>query len=95
MPRYSFRCTEGCAFDASYPMADVPAATDCPSCGGTAVRRVTAPFLSNSASAAYRLIDRTARSAHEPEVVKRLPAGGGAPSPRITRNPLHRNLPRP
>lgn len=93
MPHYSFRCAEGCTFDVSYSMADVPSATTCPACGGAARRRVSAPYLSRAGDSAYQLIDRTARSAHEPEVVSRLPAVG-APPRRITTNPLHSKLPR-
>lgn len=95
MPSYSYRCDEGCRFDAIYPMAEVPSETECRSCGATARRGITAPHLSVAGSSAYQLIDRTARSAHEPQVVDRLPARGpGAEVQRTTQNPLHAKLPR-
>ncbi|MBU2697224.1 FmdB family zinc ribbon protein [Pimelobacter sp. 30-1] len=96
MPLYAFRCPEGTEFDRTYPMSEVPAAVDCPECGGAARRRMSAPRLSVAGSTAYRLMDATAATAHEPPVVTSLPgSGGGGGGARITRNPLHQKLPRP
>lgn len=95
MPSYSFRCEEGCSFDALYPMAEVPRETNCRRCGGAARRAVTAPHLSSAGSAAYRLVDSAAQSAHEPTVVGGLPAQPPARRQAVTRNPLHAKLPRP
>lgn len=98
MPLYAFRCPAGTEFDRTYPMSEVPASVDCPECGAAARRRMSAPRLSVAGSAAYRLLDSTAASAHEPQVVTSLPGTGrpGAPGgARITRNPLHQKLPRP
>ena len=95
MPSYSYRCEEGCRFDALFPMAEVPGETPCRECGAVARRAITAPHLSGTGSAAFRLVDGAARSAHEPAVVGSLPGAGNARPQRVTRNPLHAKLPRP
>ncbi|QIM18867.1 zinc ribbon domain-containing protein [Leucobacter coleopterorum] len=94
MPTYTFRCSEGCYFDALFSMAEVPATAECRNCGGLAKRVITAPHLSATSSAAFQLLDHTARSAHEPAVVDRLPSRGVARPQRVTQNPLHAKLPR-
>ena len=94
MPSYSYRCAEGCRFDAIHPMADVPGEMACRECGANARRAVTAPHLSRSGGAAYGLIDGAQRSAHEPEVVSSLPSSGSRRVQPVTRNPLHAKLPR-
>ena len=95
MPTYLFRCADGCQFDAVHPMSAVPAQLPCPDCGGTARRIPTAPHLARTSSSAFQLMDRTARSAHEPDVVQSLPARAGRPTAtRTTTNPLHSKLPR-
>lgn len=94
MPRYDFRCTCG-DFTAFYAMAAVPTATDCPQCGSSARRVMTAPHLGRTASATFGLMDRAARSAHEPEVVSgALPGARRRPGTPVTTNPLHQKLPR-
>lgn len=96
MPTYAFRCASGDHFDAHYSINDVPSTTTCPSCAGPAKRVMTAPHLSKAGTSAYGLIERSERSAHEPDIVQGRPpgaprkAGGG-----ITMNPLHQKLPRP
>jgi putative FmdB family regulatory protein len=96
MPIYEFRCGQCADFEQSHPLNSVPEVTDCPACGGPARRRMSAPYLSVGGSATYRLLDETARSAVEPEVVAAPPP---APRPvgarRVPINPLHHNLPRP
>lgn len=93
MPLYDFRCPEGTTFEASFAMGQAPAALECADCGAPARRMISAPHLSIAGSAAYRLIDSTKRSAHEPEVVSSIP-GRGARATRYTSNPLHHKLPR-
>lgn len=95
MPNYSFRCAEGCAFDAMYSMSEVPRQTACTKCGATATRAITAPHLSAAGSSAYGLLERSSRSAHDPQTVDRLPARGAASRQPVTRNPLHARLPKP
>ena len=96
MPIYEFRCGRCVDFEQSHPLDSVPDVTDCPGCGEPARRRMSAPHLSVAGSAAYRLIDRAAQSAVEPEVVAALPpAPRPGSAPRVTTNPLHHTLPRP
>ena len=95
MPSYSFRCTEGCEFDAMYAMSEVPRKTHCRRCNATAIRLVTAPHLSAASGSAYQLLEHTSRSAHEPLTVDRLPARGPAARQPVSSNPLHAKLPRP
>lgn len=94
MPNYSYRCTQGCSFDALFAMSEVPAQTACRICGASAERMITAPHLSAAGSAAYGLVDRAATSAHEPTVVSSLPSRGPGRATPVTRNPLHAKLPR-
>lgn len=94
MPLYEFRCPEGETAEAQFPMAQIPDAIDCPSCGQRATRRASSPRLSRAGSSAYGLIESTRRSAHQPEVVSSLPSAGRTPT-RYTSNPLHQKLPRP
>lgn len=95
MPRYDFRCECGDEFTATYPMSEVPTVADCPRCRGSARRLMSAPNLGRTGSAAFGLIDRAARSAHEPEVVSgSLPGSRRRPGTPVTSNPLHATLPR-
>lgn len=96
MPLYEFRCPEGNTFEATFTMSQAPQLLECPQCGQESRRRITAPKLSISNSAEFKLIDSTKRSAHEPEVVSnRLPSTGESSATRYTHNPLHQKLPRP
>ncbi|WP_087013375.1 FmdB family zinc ribbon protein [Leucobacter sp. 7(1)] len=95
MPNYRYTCAEGCQFDALFSMSEVPAQLDCRSCGASARRTITAPFLSAAGSSAYGLMDRAAATAHEPAVVSNLPSRGPGQATPVTRNPLHAKLPRP
>ncbi|WP_067886586.1 FmdB family zinc ribbon protein [Nocardia vaccinii] len=92
MPNYEFTCAACGGFVCRYAMADVPDATPCPVCRRPARRRISGGSLLRSGSTATRLHDVTARTAHEPPIVAAPPARRG---PRVTRNPLHRTLPRP
>lgn len=95
MPTYSFRCASGDRFDAHFSLSEVPTSTECPQCREPAERVMTAPHLSSAGSAAFGLIDRSARSAHEPEVVSgRLPGAPRRVGGGVTTNPLHQKLPR-
>ncbi|WP_040812718.1 FmdB family zinc ribbon protein [Nocardia concava] len=92
MPYYEFRCPSCGVFVHSHPMSGVPDAQPCPTCAQPARHRPGGGALLHTGSPAARLLDATARTAHEPPVVAGPPAAQGA---RITRNPLHRKLPRP
>ena len=96
MPIYEYRCADCRDFDQIFGMDAVPDEVICPTCDGRAHRRISAPNISVAGSAAFRLIDSTKRSAHEPAVVNaprpeaRTGAGQG-----YSANPMHRKLPRP
>jgi putative FmdB family regulatory protein len=90
LPSYEFTCPACGGFDRHHPMTDVPESAPCPACRKPARRRISGGTLLHS-STAVRLLDATARTAAEPPIVA-APPGRGA---RITRNPLHRKLPRP
>ncbi|MCL2594494.1 MAG: zinc ribbon domain-containing protein [Promicromonosporaceae bacterium] len=77
-------------------MASVPDATACVTCGGSARRLFTAPFLGRGSSAAMKTIDATKASSETPQVVTALPSQGSRRRTQpVTRNPLHQGLPRP
>lgn len=95
MPIYEFRCPEGHGFDASFAMAKRPDELVCPTCGQSSQRRISSPQLSIAGSAAFKLMDSTQRSAHEPDVVSTTHPGARSPGTQFTSNPLHRKLPRP
>ncbi|MER1995730.1 MAG: zinc ribbon domain-containing protein [Arthrobacter sp.] len=95
MPLYAYRCSVCRDFEVHMPMSEVRETVPCPECGAQAPRRFTAPNLSLSSSAAYKLIERTERSAAEPAVVSSPGPRGRRAGTGITQNPLHRKLPRP
>ncbi|MGW4841122.1 FmdB family zinc ribbon protein [Nocardia brasiliensis] len=92
MPLYRFHCRACGGFDRAFAMADVPAAASCPVCAADSKRQFGGGALIRPGAAATRLLDATRRTAAEPTVV-------AAPPPRrsasVSRNPLHRKLPRP
>lgn len=92
MPSYEFACRACGSFERSHPMAEVPAAAPCPTCAAPARRRIGGGALLHGGTSAMRLLDATARTASEPAVVPAPAPGGRA---RVTRNPLHRQLPGP
>ncbi|TFD84380.1 zinc ribbon domain-containing protein [Cryobacterium lactosi] len=96
MPIYEFRCEICARFEQNHPMDLVPDLVDCPTCLAPARRVMSAPHLSAAGSAAFRLVEKTSRSAAEPEVVQSTHPGrrSGRGTP-VTANPLHRKLPRP
>ena len=96
MALYEFACPGCPPIEAYFPMGSAPESIDCPECGGRASRVFSAPYLSVSGRAAFKLIDSTQRSAHEPQVVTgALPQTTWKCTATITSDPLHRKLPRP
>jgi putative FmdB family regulatory protein len=93
VPYYQFTCRSCGSFDSNYAMADVPLESPCPHCANPSARSFGGAGLIRTRSAATRLIDQTKRTASEPAVVGAPPSNTG--SRAFTRNPLHRNLPRP
>ncbi|MFF3222765.1 FmdB family zinc ribbon protein [Nocardia suismassiliense] len=92
MPLYWFHCRACGGFDLTFTMADVPAAAPCPDCASSSKRQFGVAALIRPGSSATRLIDMTERTASEPSVVAGPPPRRSVP---VTRNPLHRKLPRP
>jgi hypothetical protein len=82
-------------FEENHAMASVPDTVSCPNCQSPSRRLISVPKLSIAGSAAFKLVDSTKRSAHEPEVVSSLPAQGQRKVQAYTANPLHKKLPRP
>ncbi|MHA7663513.1 FmdB family zinc ribbon protein [Mycolicibacterium sp. HS_4_1] len=94
MPTYVFRCGRGCPdFTEQHSMATAPDDTPCPSCSGTAKRRIGAPALGAGNTPGMRVQDATRATADSPDVVRSLPASRRRA--QVTANPLHRRLPRP
>ncbi|PPB50120.1 hypothetical protein C4K88_05480 [Arthrobacter pityocampae] len=96
MPIYEYRCPRCDVFELTRGMGSAPAEEDCPTCGQRARRRISAPRLARTGTAAFRLIDAAERSASEPRVVSGTPpAPGRSARPAYSTNPLHQKLPRP
>jgi putative FmdB family regulatory protein len=93
---YEFACPGCRPIEAYFPMGSAPESIDCPDCGGRASRVFSAPYLSVSGRAAFKLIDSTQRSAHEPQVIDgALAHNKWKRAPTISSHPLHLKLPRP
>jgi putative FmdB family regulatory protein len=96
VPIYEYRCTECADFEQVHGMGQAPDTVECPRCSRPARRRMSAPRLSMAGSAAFRLLDASARSAHEPAVVSAIQPEGRTGSPQtVSSHPLHQKLPRP
>lgn len=96
MALYGYACPECGPIEASFPMGSAPDGVECPSCGGVARRRFTAPNFSQVNTKAFKLIDATEKTAHEPQVVTgSIPSSGRRRVTPVTTNPLHQKLPRP
>jgi putative FmdB family regulatory protein len=80
MPLYAYRCTEDGPVDVMRPMGRATPVISCPTCGGEAVRLVTAPRLGGADRERMAAIDRAEASRTEPAVVS-------APPPRTFRAP--------
>ncbi|TJY68824.1 zinc ribbon domain-containing protein [Arthrobacter sp. CAU 1506] len=96
MTLYAYACPVCEAVEMNYPIGQAPQEAPCSSCGRLMRRVFSPPRLSVASSSAYKLLDSTAKSAYEPDVVTRK-SGTTAKSgrSRFTHNPLHSKLPRP
>jgi putative FmdB family regulatory protein len=96
MALYEFACPGCRPIEAYFPMGSAPESIECPECGGRAPRVYSAPYLSVSGRAAFKLIDSTQKSAHEPQVIDgALPQTTRKRARTMTSHPLYRKLPRP
>lgn len=75
MPLYDYACNECGRFRAWRAMAEAAAPADCPGCGTTAPRAVTAPNLAILGRSTRIAHERNERSAHEPAVMQRSQMG--------------------
>ncbi|MEU7714517.1 FmdB family zinc ribbon protein [Micromonospora chalcea] len=91
MATFEYRCPQDGSFDVVLPVGTAGPSTSCPRCGFPATRVFSAPRLARMPAALREAVDRTERSAEQPEVVGRVP--GGRPARRST-NPAHARLPR-
>src|SRR5579875_696144 len=82
VPLYEFSCP-GCGpFEERRPFVRAAEAARCPTCGATAQRVLTPPYLRRLEAPVRRALEREERSRHEPEVVRRkVPSTG----PRLQR----------
>ncbi|WP_299039416.1 hypothetical protein [uncultured Pseudokineococcus sp.] len=96
MATYQYLCVRDGPFDVSAPIGTASPVLPCPACADEGRRVITAPMLSRGSSPAMAALDRSARSAHEPEVVTSLPPSGRPrPRPATTAPPSLQRLPRP
>ena len=96
MALYEFACPACPVVEAFYPMGSAPDSIECPECGGQAERRISVPRLSIAGTTAFKVVDATKKSAHEPQVVSGpLPHSPSSRATPTTSNPLHLKLPRP
>ncbi|MEU8071506.1 MULTISPECIES: FmdB family zinc ribbon protein [unclassified Micromonospora] len=91
MATFEYRCPQDGSFDVVTPVGTADPSTGCPRCGLPAARVFSAPRLARMPAALRDAMDRTERSAEQPEVVGRVP--GRRPARRST-NPAHARLPR-
>ncbi len=94
MATYVYRCDTHGVTERSLPIGTARPTTRCTTCGAIAVRVFTAPRLSLGDATRRALIDRTERTADQPDVVS---SPGPRPSRRVpvSANPALRRLPRP
>lgn len=93
MATYRYRCAACGPFELTRPMGAAAAAEVCSECGGPARRVFTVPSLSRTPRPLARALAAQEASAHEPQVVQRVPPARRSPAP--PRDPRHARLPRP
>lgn len=75
MPIYDYQCEHCGSFTALRKMSESDAAVDCPSCGTSSERMITAPQLAILGKAQRSAYERNEKSAHEPKVGRRSSCG--------------------
>lgn len=96
MATYEYRCAEHGAFDEVMPLGTAPASVACASCGGSAARVFTVPYLRGGNPGARAAIEHAEKSRWEPEVVRTIPSEGARRPARMAPNdPRLLGLPRP
>lgn len=94
MAHYDYQCAECGVFEVARPLGTAEAEHACPRCSKPSRRLFAACALMSGSGPLSRAREADRRSAHEPAVVRALPAD---PSQRRRRpsDPLHARLPRP
>lgn len=79
MPLYSYRCRQCGEFDALMPVAACELPVDCPECGGSSARVLTAPRLALMSASSRHAHETNERSSHEPRLSRKTDccSGGG------------------
>ena len=72
MPRYEFFCEKCGFFECWRPFSEVHVPLACPACQATARRIYTPPGLVKISPALAEAIYRSEKSAHEPDIVRRV-----------------------
>lgn len=94
MPVYEYKCAACGAFEIVHPIGTAPQTDVCPDCRRKAKRVFSAPFLSQRGPLSTAL-DRSEKSASEPEMITRKSASNtkdDAPPPRPPVNPKLKKL---
>ena len=95
MPIYEFQCSDGHLSEKRLPLTSEEREADCPDCGLTAHRIISAPFTRRVDAAKASAVESTQKSAYETEVVRSVPGGGKKRATPVTRDPQHAKLPKP
>lgn len=77
MPVYDFLCKECGPFEQRRTFEEAGDPMPCPECGGEARRIYSMPATRKMATALYSAMDRSEKSASEPEVIRRPVGGAG------------------
>lgn len=93
MALYAYSCESCGPIEVTLPMGRAGASVTCPSCARSARRRYTAPASTRGNTPVAKALQRQEASAHEPEVVTRVPKR--KQRPLLTTDPRHSKLPRP
>ncbi len=94
MATYEYRCARDGLFDVMRPIGSAPPAVDCPQCGASAARAMSAPSVRSSRRSAWvGAMDHADKSRYHPEVVTSLPPVSG-PRRTVQMTPELSRLPR-
>lgn len=90
MAIYRYRCVAHGVIDRNYPMGSAPAQARCDRCPADAKRIFSAPALATTSPFVSMAVERQARSAESPDVVRRRNDSSGSArrtDPRISKLP--------
>ena len=83
MPIYEFECPSHGTFELSRPMAAAREPAQCPDCGESAKRLLSAPMVATGSLVGRRAAAVNERSQHAPRIVQReAPRSNGEPPKR-------------